>query len=299
VRWSLEVRRKDPPQAGSALHRLHTGPDAVTFEDLSSESRQALAARGRVQWQATLTERSHGPRKTRFVAFVEDAVTPHLAEIHASPQCAFGKSWKEFNLQRQGHRHRALEWCRFLLGIFVFVGGAAVYAVHAEVSTQQMHSSNYRFHLVVFAKFVLQDVPMQLCIVLYLFGWYEAYGLRCQLCLFDPKHCSDEEAFHIVNLIALACTLLSSVANQLLIRPVVKKTYTEDDICVQYCVRVGGVCVAVLPFTSGLCWASRSLIPMPLLVHAMFAIPCGIGWLTLGGLLCLPVVECCDDECDL
>lgn len=299
IRWSLEVRRSDPPQVGPALHRFHTGMDAISFEDLSSEAKATLASKGRVTWTATLSARTAGDKRTRFVSFVEDAATPHLAEIHASPQCGFGRSWKAFNMQHQGHRHRALSWCRFLLGIFIFVGGAAVYAVHQELSSKRPQEQSYRFHSVVLAKFVLQDLPQQICVVLYLFGWYEAYGLRCQLCLFDPAHCSAEDAFSLVNLAALACVMLSSVSNQLLIRPVFKKSYTEDDLCLQYTVRVGGVCLAVLPLTSGLCWASGSLIPMPRTVHLLCAVPCGIGWLMLGGLLCMPVMLCCDDDCDV
>jgi len=270
----------------------------VTVEDLSTEARQTMAAKGRVTWSATLSARTLGTKKWRYVAFVEDAATRHLADIHASPQCAFGRSWKAFNTQSQGHRHKALSWCRFLLGIFVFVGGAAVYAVHQELAAKRPQEQSHRFHLVVMAKFVLQDMPQQICMVLYVFGWYEAYGLRCQLCLFDPKHCSAEEAFHIVNLVALACTVLSSMSNQLLIRPVFKRTYTEDDFCVMYCIRIGGLCITVLPLTSGLCWASRSLIPMPWLVHLLCIVPCGLGFLTLAGLICLPILLCCDEDCD-
>lgn len=35
--------------------------------------------------------------------------------------------------------------------------------------------------------------------MLYLLGWYEEDGLRCQLCLFHPQHCEDEDAFGLVN----------------------------------------------------------------------------------------------------
>lgn len=280
------------------MHKFHTGMDAVTVEDLSSEAKATLAAKGRVSWSATLSARTSGERRTRFVAFVEDAASQHLAEIHASPQCAFGRSWKAFNMQNQGHRHRALSWCRFLLGVFIFVGGAAVYAVHRELASRGPEQQSYRFHLVVLAKCLLQDVPQQICVVLYLFGWYEAYGLRCQLCLFDPRHCSAEDALSIVNLVAAAFVVLSSVSNQLLIRPVFKKTYTEDDVCLQYLIRIGGFCLAVLPLTSGLCWASRSLIPLPHVVHVLCIVPCAIGWLMLGGWIVVPVMLCCDDDCE-
>merc|ERR1712046_115954 len=108
----------------------------------------------------------------------------------------------------------------------------------------------YWFHLVVVAKFLLQDVPQQVCVILYLLGWYEAEGLRCQLCLFDMDHCGVEEPFHFANAIAFGCVLLSSVANQLLVRPIIKKRYTEDDICMHWVVRGGGACLATLPFTT-------------------------------------------------
>merc|ERR1712137_169620 len=106
-------------------------------------------------------------------------------------------------------------------------------------------------------------------------------GLRCQLCLFEPRYCGDENAFHATNLIAIVCTLLSSMANQLLVRPAFKKSYTDDDICLQYCMRIAGLCVAVLPFTTGICLASRSVLPLPAFFHLVCAVPCGIGWLTI------------------
>jgi len=223
---------------------------------------------------------------------------PHLAAIHAKSQCAFNQSWKAFNMQHQGHGVRCLSWCRLLLGIFVFVGAAAVYVVHTELKARGAGSSDFCFHIVVVAKFLLQDVPQQLCIVLYLFGWYESYGLRCQFCLFNPEHCGYENPFHTVNLVALTCTLLSSLANQLLIRPVFKRVYTEDDICIQYCIRVGGVCMSTLPFTSGMCWASANLLSFPRLAHVIFVLPCTCGWVTLATVVCLPILECCDDDCD-
>merc|ERR1712226_577636 len=252
-----------------------------------------LKSTGRVDWRATLTTRSHSrsSKKTRYVVFVEDAATPHLKEIHASPQCAFSRSWKEFNLQTQGHSHKVLSWCSFLLGIFLFIGGAAVYIVNYQVNHgAHKRASKYKFHIIIMVKFLLQDVPQQLCIVLYLAGWFEASGLRCQLCLFNPAHCGDQQAFHLANLAALTCCLLSSVSNQLLVRPVFMKVYTEDDICVQYTLRIAGLCVAVLPFTTGMCCMSKSVLSMPTLVHVLFVVPCGIGWFSLAAFIWLPLI---------
>lgn len=295
VRWSMTVARINPPQVGPSFVRFHKGQEAMTFEDLSVEAQDAFKSNGRVEWRATLATRFK--KKTRYAAFVEDSATTHLADIHGSPVCAFGRSWKSFNEQHQGHNHKALAWCQFLLGIFLLVGGGAVYFVHTECKMQSGYFGKYRFHLVVIAKFFIVDVPQQICIVLYIFGWYESNGLRCQLCLFHPVHCSEEDPFHFSNAVAIFCTLLSGVSNQLLVRPVFKKVYTEDDICIQHVVRVGGVCVATLPFSTGICLASSSLLPLPLLLHALFAIPCGIGWLTLFSLVCFPVMVCCDEDC--
>jgi len=294
VHWSLDVSRVDPYLIGNGFHRFHKGQQAMTFEDLSLEAQQAQAAKGRVGWRAKLNSRYR--HKARFVAFVEDSATEHVAQVHGS--CAFGRSWKSFNEQHQGRSHKTLAWCRFLLGVFLLVGGAAVYVVHSESSPAVAgQMGKYRFHTIVGAKFVFQDIPQQICMVLYLFGWYESNGLRCQLCLFHPDYCTQENPFHFANLVAILCTLLSSVSNQLLIRPVYKKAYTEDDICLQYTIRVSGVCVATLPFTSGMCWASQSLVSMPLVMHLLFAIPCGIGWLTMVGLICVPILVCCDEDC--
>jgi len=293
-RWSLQVSRANPPQASPALHRYHMGPDALTFEDQSIEAQHALESSGRVTWRATLTQRGDWQRNVRYAVFVEDA-SSQLQAMHASAQCSLGRSWKAFNEQHEGTSHRMLSWSKFLLGVFLIVGAGSVYAVHEALNKGSLFG--YRFHLVVLAKFFLMDVVQQACIVLYLLGWYEAGGLRCQLCLFHPHHCSSEQAFHLTNLIAIACSLLSSVSNQLLVRPAFKRTYTEDDLCIMYCLRIGTVSVSVLPFTTALCAASRVMMPMPGLLHILAAIPCGIGWLTVGGLVCVPILACCDD-CD-
>lgn len=294
VPWILEVVRTQPPQIGSTFRRSHNGQQAMTFEDMSVETQDHLKAVGKIEWKATLT--SKYSKKVRFVAFVEDSATKHLSDIHGSNTCAFGRAWKSFNEQHQGHSHRVLSWCRFLLGIFLWIGGSTVYAVHSSWHTKSGLFSKFRFHLLVMVKFVFMDIPLQICIVLYLFGWYESYGLRCQLCLFHPEHCGDEDPFHMANATAILCTLLSAVCNQLLVRPAYKKSYSEDDICIQYLVRVGGLCVSTLPFTTGMCLASQSLLSLPVTTHIICAVPCGIGWLTLIGSVCFPVCIFCDED---
>lgn len=251
---------------------------------------------GRVEWRAVFTTEGRGRMKRRFLISVEDAQMRHLSEIHMSTQCAFGRSWKAFTAHGKGVGHRALTWCRFLLGICFVFGAGAVWLVYQEWTHPNGRLCNRNFHWVVLVKFLVQDLPTQICIVLYLFGWYEASGLRCQLCLFEPQYCGDEHPFHWSNLIALLCCLLSSCANQILVRPAVKHKYNEDDLCIQYTLRIGGLCVATLPFTTAMCFASRSLLPVPLLFHVLCAVPCGIGYVFLIGTFCMPILICCDDD---
>lgn len=299
AKWTLDVRRMQPPQATDHFHTRRMGREALTLEDLSEASKTELAQHGRVEWRVSLTSREpKGHGKTRYALFVEDAATPHLAEIHASTQCTFGRSWKAFNEQQQGRRHRVLAWCRCLLGLFLLVGGAAIWMVHKEVRQQLLEggSASHRFHALVFTKFLVHDVPQQVCIMLYALGWYEASGLRCQLCLFNPTHCVYESPFHFVNMTALGMVLLSSVSNQLLIRPAYRKHYTEDDICCHYTIRITGVCVSILPLSTGVLFSSHAVLPLPMFFHIIFAAPCAIGWLSCMALLCLPLMACCEEE---
>lgn len=302
VMWWLEVTRTKPAQGTPPLKRHHAGQQAVSFEDLSSEAHDAvMAPAGTVEWKATIRLRNHRlHRKVRFVSFVEDAKMNHLGGpgvLGNQAHCGFSRSWKAFNEQHQGHSHQKLAWCSWLLGVFVFVGGGVVYYVYMELHKKKGMMGN-KFHLVVLAKFALQDVPQQLCMVLYVLGWFEAGGLRCQLCLFHPEHCSEESAFSAANSFAFLLTLLSSIANQLLVRPVIKKKYTEDDICLQYCLRIGAACVSVLPFTTGLCLATKTVIPATGFLHLFAAVPLVIGYLTLSGLVCVPLLSCCDEDCE-
>lgn len=101
----------------------------------------------------------------------------------------------------------------------------------SQVENQSFQWDKYHFQTVIVIKLLVMDIPQQamgfssanvlkrsydsminlktwtrkfrlgqeVCIVLYLLGWYEEDGLRCQLCLFHPQHCEDEDAFGLVN----------------------------------------------------------------------------------------------------
>ncbi|CAE7269357.1 unnamed protein product [Symbiodinium sp. CCMP2592] len=131
-----------------------------------------------------------------------------------------------------GYGHRNNVRCRFLLGLFLLVGAAS-------------------------------DAPQQTCFVLYLFGWqadsvasFVSSTRRTAVAASKLAHLhfamrgwlsnervnGDEDGFHFANIVSIGCILLSSLANQLLIRPARKRKYTEDDICMQLWIRIGGTC---------------------------------------------------------
>lgn len=295
--WSLRVARIDPPQIQKDYYKEHKGTDVVSIEDLSPESQERMTAHGSVKWRATVTNRMASARRWRFVSFVEDSAVPHLSELNArasSASCSFTRAWKAFNQQHQGHSHASLSLCRALLGLFLPVGIGAAYLVYRFVANEQAADScdcgGFGFHAVVLLKFFMADIPAQICIVLYLLGWYEAEGLRCQLCLFHPAHCDEEHPFHFANTLAFTFTLLSSVANQLLFRPhkavasalhgkdADRDTDSEEErACVRVSARLVAVCVATLPFTTGVYFATSALLSLPLLMHLLVCVPCATG----------------------
>merc|ERR1711998_583416 len=99
-------------------------------------------------------------------------------------------------------------------------------------------------------------------------------GLRCQMCLFDIRQCQEEHPFHLFNALACFFTLASSLANLLLLQPVLKRTYTEEDICIMYTFRICSVCVSCLPFTTGIFIASPSILSFATMWHIAVALPC-------------------------
>lgn len=307
VHWYLRVTRVDPPLTTRDFVGYYYGSNAFTIRDLSEEALTTLGTRGEIRWRGTLTNRGWSRLRTRFAAFVEDALPTavslagthgHLsAEVEPEePGCSFAHAWKAFNARHQGRSHKALSWCRTVLFLCVplsaLVVGLVAWSLKHEKGNRPGGVGLY-FHSAVFAKCLLVDVPQQVCIVLYLLGWYEAEGLRCQLCLFHPQHCEPEHPFRFSNSVAFSCTLFSSVANQLIVRPVWKKFYTEEEECMQTTARIAHACLATLPFSTGVFWATSSLLSTPVLVQVLAFGPCVIGWLTVVGLFFCWLVACC------
>lgn len=309
-RWYLALSRKDPLQLDHHYDREHMGPENVAFQDLSEEAVNAVAKQGSVVWRADVLNGDPSALQTRFVINVEEFTAPHLEQIHANSQCSFISSWKAFNQQHQGQAHQVLSWCDFLLGVFLPLGAVACIVMHRSLQAPDPSSNfeetddsletcchKYSFHALVLTKFVVVDIPQQTCMVLYLLGWYDTGGLRCQLCLFHADQCQLEPPFNVSNAIAILCTLVSSVSNQILLGPVMKKSVSPDSACLSATVRVGLACASILPFTTGMYWASSSILAAPMLVHALVFTPCIAGWATVVSLFLCGCIACCN-QCE-
>merc|ERR1711874_10478 len=96
-------------------------------------------------------------------------------------------------------------------------------------------------------KFIGQDLPQQVCIVCYIFGWYATSGLRCQMCLFHPLQCGDQSPLHWSNLMVCLFTLLSAAANQILITA---KTNADESMYFLCFFRFALFSLSVLPFST-------------------------------------------------
>jgi len=297
--WSLKVERVDPPLRPLAqpFKSQAEGPDVVLVEDLSMEARQAVQSRGWIRWKATLTSRG-SLKQTRFAAYVEDSLTTHLEIIEANSQCSFTSSWKAFNKEQQGDNHNLLSWCTLLLAVFMPINCIIIFfTIWNEQST--VCCRDLGFHSLVMVKFLVVDVIQQLCIVLYLLGWYNSNGLRCQLCLFHPSHCEEEHPFRPANTGAFVCTLLSSVAHQMLVRPLAegKKLISDEDRYFAIGLRILAISISILPFSTGVFMASSALLAHPLIAQILFFVPCALGWTTVFLLFCLWLRALCR-ECE-
>mmetsp|Transcript_69270 Transcript_69270/g.129348 ORF Transcript_69270/g.129348 Transcript_69270/m.129348 type:complete len:569 (+) Transcript_69270:50-1756(+) len=298
--WSLKIERVDPPLQPSVkpFKKQAEGPDVMLVEDLSMEAKQAVQSRGWVRWKATLTSQG-SLKQTRYSAYVEDSLASHLEIIEANSQCSFTSAWKAFNEEEQGDNHNLLSWCNFLLAVFMPLSCVIIFFTIWNEQSQEVRCQGLGFHSLVTLKFFAVDIIQQICIVLYLLGWYNADGLRCQLCLFHPSHCEEEHPFRLANTGAFTCTLMSSVAHQILVRPVAdnKKFLSDEEWYFAAGLRILAVSVSILPFSTGIFTASSALLAHPLVAQILFFVPCALGWTTVFLLFCLWLRALCR-ECE-
>lgn len=243
-------------------------------------------------WDATVNLKSKYPDEARVAMFIIDSRISHLEDIHQQKQCSFEGSWQNFNERDQGKHHRVLSFAQsattFFLLVQLSLAALVLRRFFLFVDTGRLLSR------VIVLKFMVQDFPQQMCIAAYLYAWYADNGLRCQMCLFHPSHCDEQHPLHLTNLLVCVFTLLSAIANQLLLQAKLKRGYDSEDECVLCFFRFVMISVSILPFSTAMCFLSAMFLHLKsVAIYFMSAIPTILGW---GTVLCVPLFVCCDEE---
>lgn len=228
-------------------------------------------------WEGSVNLKSKYAEEARIDIFVVDSRIAHLEDIHQQKQCSFEGSWQNFSERGQGRHHRVLSFTASATGFFLMVqlllAGVVLRRFFLFVDTGKLLS-----RVIVF-KFFVQDFPQQMCIAAYLYAWYAENGLRCQMCLFHPSHCDDQHPLHSTNLLVCLFTLLSAVANQLLLQARLKPGYDSEDECVLCFFRFVMLSVSILPFSTAMCMLSAIMLHLKSpLIYFMLGVPTVLGW---------------------
>eukprot|EP00439_Symbiodinium_sp_Y106_P039513 s3687_g4.t2 len=270
--WSLQVRRLEPTQAAADYQRFGSGEKVITIEDQSVEAVSSVHQKGYVRWEVMVQSSDLSGKQTRFDAAGISSSIRHVDDA-GSLQAIY---WRALRAPRHDP--------------------PADPDLDVELSKAPPGDTSgccsCGFQAIILVKLVVMDVPQQVCIVLYLLGWYEQEGLRCQLCLFHPQHCEPEHPFRLANSAAFLCTLLSSVVNQIIIGPS-QKHKASGEPGAEWIVRIGLLCVSILPFTTGVYWSTSALVWTPVLARILFFLPCVIGWFCIFATVLSCLVACC------
>jgi hypothetical protein len=227
---------------------------------------------------------------------VQQATTTAMHQAQKNPQCDFEASWVAFNRASVGEQTEQLSFYRSMLVYSIVVTTMCIYAVVGWYGSRRL-PMGLNFHYVVAAKWALQDLPLQVVTLLYIYRWFDAAGERCQLCLFDEQHCEALSPFHFSNALLVATVLASSVVNQLLVRAKFDRN-DEDQWFAVYGARMAVGTVSVLPFTTAMVVFNNSLLANASLWHSLFIVPCIAGWVSLVCLVCFPLAIVIDDQLD-
>eukprot|EP00397_Hematodinium_sp_SG-2012_P043536 GEMP01048415.1.p1 GENE.GEMP01048415.1~~GEMP01048415.1.p1 ORF type:complete len:315 (+),score=44.43 GEMP01048415.1:479-1423(+) len=293
--YAAQLTRVQPADEVDKFVKTTHGFQALTFEDLSLE----VASQPKIDWSLVIHHRIPKRRATRYIVYVEEtALNPrHLEKIQGLASCSFESSWKAFNLEHQGQRLYFLPHTDQLLLWGMVVSMICMYFVYSTLRAR----NEKLLSIASIIKFTFADVPIQVGLVTYLLAWYDRAGLRCQLCLFSPDHCDIGEShyLHFANMMACLFILGSCAATPVVFFYIKKRSsvYTEDELFMIWVTQAGIMCMATLPFSTGLLFASSQMLTMPTMAHFAAAIPCAIGWVTLFFMLCYPIISLCE-ECD-
>lgn len=110
------------------------------------------------------------------------------------------------------------------------------------------------FTRLLLGKFIFQDFPQQIMLMIYLHAWYADDGMRCQMCLFHPDSCpildDDELPLSLFHKMVFVSLIVSALTNQFIIDVQGNKsimsiydsfTLQEDEICFTCFARYGFV----------------------------------------------------------
>jgi len=299
--YHLTVTRVKPPQSGDAEFSRHShGINSFLMADRSREG----VTGGLLEWQLELATSAffhHDQRVSssgiEYLVEVQDAtrILQPLEQYELKQgSCDLEVAWKGFDERWDGDQLSSLERSRQITGITVLIATVLSAVLVRSALASARLPFNMPVVLVVVAKFFAVDFPQQYAFVTYLFAWYDAKGIKCQLCLFHPEHCDPQHPFHPTNLLLLALILGSALGNLVFVRPA-KAKMTADDTLAALLLKGAVISVSILPFSSAFLVAGRSLVDWPITVHMLFMIPCAVGWSTIVMMVCWPFVFCCDD----
>ena len=212
-------------------------------------------------------------------------------------KCEFEKTWSSLMLKSMNFGGTRLWWISTFLALSILASAIVTFLVWNWWGGRRV-VDGLNFHYLVFAKSVLQDMPLQVIVLGYICSWYEAGGgERCQLCMLDPHtHCESMHPFHYSNFLLVFIILASSLSNQILFTADTSKLKTEDDASFVLFVRFVLACLTILPFSTAMVAFNGSLVQLPGLVHTLFLLPCFTGWVALFSLICFPITTVLDDD---
>ena len=216
-----------------------------------------------------------------------------------APMCDLDSTWSNVMLRSMSLGSNRLDWITCLLGWSILASALVTALVWVWFSGRRIGDgvAGLKFHYLVAAKSVFQDLPLQALVLWYIFSWYEgAGGERCQLCILDIRHCEQMTPFHFSNFLVVALTLVSAISNQFLFTTDPGQLKTDDDVGFVIFVRVMLGCVMILPFSTAMVAFNGSLVQLPGLLHSLFLLPCFAGWVAFFCLMCFPVATLVDDE---
>ena len=220
-----------------------------------------------------------------------------LATFHRfAPVCDVSKSWNKVIQKAMSAGADRLHWIKHALSLSILTSIVVSFCVWTWYSGKYT-IDGLRFHYLVAAKTLLQDLPLQAIVLWYIFSWYEGGGgEKCQLCMLDFLHCEKLNPFHFTNFLLVVAILASALSNQFLFTTDPTSLRTEDDYGFVIFVRVMLISMMILPFSTAMIAFNGSLIQLPSFFHTVFIIPCFAGWVGLFTMICFPVANLVDED---